>query len=128
MYYDLLMNQGYKQEISRGMHNFPSPPAPTPTLKQLFHALYIKLAAYMRADVSSISFINMLRFPLATKEVGGICMQASLPLSAFSCLFSEHTAWSTKDHMSLLWKSTFRYEKEKGSCFRKKLFQRNKQA
>ena len=91
MYYDLLMNQGYNQEISRGMHNFPSPPAPTPTVKQLFHALYIKLAAYLRADVSSISFINMLRFPLATKEVGGICMQASLPLSAFSCLFSEHT-------------------------------------
>ena len=91
MYYDLLMNQGHNQEISRGMHNFPSPPAPTPTVKQLFHALYIKLAAYLRADVSSISFINMLRFPLATKEVGGICMQVSLPLSAFSCLFSEHT-------------------------------------
>ena len=48
MYYDLFMNQGYNQEISRGMHNFPSPPAPTPTLKQLFHALYIKLAAACR--------------------------------------------------------------------------------
>lgn len=92
IYYDvLLMNQGHNQEISRGMHNFPSPPAPTPTLLQLFHALYIKLAAYLHADVSSISFINMLRFLHATKEVGGICIQASLPLSAFSCLFSAHT-------------------------------------
>ena len=92
IYYDvLLMNQGHNQEISRGMHNFPSPPAPTPTLLQLFHALYIKLAAYLHADVSSISFINMLQFLHATKEVGGICIQASLPLSAFSCLFSEHT-------------------------------------
>ena len=28
----LFMNQGHSQEISIGMHNFPSPLAPTPTL------------------------------------------------------------------------------------------------
>ena len=85
MYYDLLMNQGYKQEISRGMHNFPSPPAPTPTLKQLFHALYIKLAAYMRPCRCLLYFfINMLQFPLATKDVGGILHAGEL---AAECLF-----------------------------------------